>query len=325
VEKAGLSAQPSLNRVRLASLIGLVLIICCALLFTGSSGAQERLRIVTTTTDLKSLAEAVGGERVAVTSLVPPSFDPEEYQPKPQDVARLKDAGLVVRVGLDFDLWFDRLLTHASLTEPKLRDMRRGGPAHVDTSAAIAVLDIRGASVGPSDGHAHGSGNPHYWLDPKNAEIITGNILEALARRDPDHAAVYEANRLAFLGRLSIKLSKWEQKAAPLHGRAMVAYHNSWAYFARRFRLNIVDLIEPRPGVPPSPAHLAKLMRVMRAHNVGIILRQPLEPEKDAAFLARGTGAKLVLLAGSVGVLPSATDYFSIFDSNIDALLTVAP
>jgi ABC-type Zn uptake system ZnuABC Zn-binding protein ZnuA len=323
--EAGLSAQPSFVRVRAVLLLIAIGLVCCALLFAASSSAQERLRIVTTTTDLKSLAETVGGDRVVVTSLVPPSVDPEEYQPKPQDVARLKDTGLVVRVGLDFDLWLDRLLTQASFTEPKLREMRRGWPDHVDASAAIAVLDIRGASVGPSDGHAHGSGNPHYWLDPKNAEIITGNILEALARRDPEHAAFYEANRLAFLQRLAAKLSHWEKKAAPLQGRAMIAYHNSWAYFARRFRLNIIDLIEPRPGVPPSPAHLAKLMRSMREHNVGIILRQPLEPEKDAAFLARGTGAKLVLLAGSVGVLPSAADYFSLFDSNIDALLAAAP
>ena len=306
-------------------LVRLAIIACWALTLVEAGGAQERVRIITTTTDLKSLAEAVGGDRVIVTSLVPPSFDPEEYQPKPQDVARLKEASLVVRVGLDFDLWLDRLLTQASFSEPKLRELRRGGPAHVDASAAIAVLDVRGASVGPSDGHAHGSGNPHYWLDPKNAEIITGNILEALARRDPEHAGVYEANRVAFLDRLAASLALWEQKATPLHGRAMVAYHNSWAYFARRFRINIVDLIEPRPGVPPSPAHLAKLMRGMREQNVGIILRQPLDPEKDAAFLARGTGAKIVLLAGSVGVLPSASDYIALFDSNLDALLAAKP
>lgn len=301
------------------------LVACIAAALAGSGFAQERLRIVTTTTDLKALAEAVGGERVQVTSLVPPGFDPEEYQPKPQDLTRLKDAGLVVRVGLDFDLWLDRLVTQASLTDPKLREMRRGGPAHLDASAGIAVLDIRGASVGPADGHAHGSGNPHYWLDPKNAEIVTGNILEMLAQRDPEHAGIYEANRLAFLQRLSAKLMEWEQKTARLQGRAMVAYHNSWAYFARRFRLNIVELIEPRPGVPPSPAHVAKLMRTMRDQKVGIILRQPREPEKDAAFLARGSGAKLVLLAGSVGVLPGAKDYLSLFDSNIDALLAAVP
>jgi ABC-type Zn uptake system ZnuABC Zn-binding protein ZnuA len=323
---AGLSVQLSRDRACGASCLwGAAVIACWALLSAESAGASERLRIVTTTSDLKSLAEAVGGDRVTVTNLVPPHFDPEEYQPKPQDIARLKDAGLVVRVGLDFDLWFDRLLTQASLTEPRLREMRRGGPAHIDASAAIAVLDIRGASVGPSDGHAHGSGNPHYWLDPKNAEIITGNILEGLARRDPEHTVLYESNRAAFLDRVAGKIAQWEQKAAPLQQRAMVAYHNSWTYFARRFRLNIVDLIEPRAGVPPSPAHLAKLMRSMREQGVGIILRQPLEPEKDASFLARRTGAKLVLLAGSVGVLPKATDYIALFDSNIDALLAVAP
>ena len=108
-------------------------------------------------------------------------------------------------------------------------------------------------SVGPGDGHAHGSGNPHYWLDPKNAEIITANILEALARIDPANAADYEANRLAFLARLQAKLAEWEAKLAPLKAMPIVAYHNSWPYFARRFRLDFVGFIETKPGVPPSP------------------------------------------------------------------------
>src|SRR5215218_5981322 len=273
--RSGLPPQPRPYSERpVLLLVRLAIVACWALTFVEPGGAQEPLRIVTTTTDLKSLAEAVGGDRVIVTSLVPPSFDPEEYQPKPQDVARLKEASLVVRVGLDFDLWLDRLLAQASFSEPKLRELRRGGPAHVDASAAIAVLDVRGASVGPADGHAHGSGNPHYWLDPKNAEIITGNILEALARRDPENAGVYEANRVAFLDRLAASLALWEQKATPLHGRAMVAYHNSWAYFARRFRLNFIGTIEPKPGVPPSPAHLAGLIRTMREHGVRIVVRQ---------------------------------------------------
>ena len=130
--------------------------------------AQDRIQVVTTTTDLRSLTEAVGGERVVAVSLVPPSMDAEEYQPKPQDVLRLKHARLLVRVGLDYDLWLDRLLAQAGRPE-----ISRGGPAYVDASFGIAVLELRGMSVGPGDGHAHGSGNPHYWLDPKNAEIIT--------------------------------------------------------------------------------------------------------------------------------------------------------
>ena len=134
--------------------------------------AQDRIQVVTTTTDLRSLTEAVGGDRVAAVSLVPPNMDAEEYQPKPQDVVRLKQARLV-RVGLDYDLWVDRLLTQAETGDRPRR------PGYVDASFAIAVLELRGMSVGPGDGHAHGSGNPHYWLDPKNAEIITANILEA--------------------------------------------------------------------------------------------------------------------------------------------------
>jgi ABC-type Zn uptake system ZnuABC Zn-binding protein ZnuA len=302
----------------------LALLAACVLTLVSSGQAQERIRIVTTTTDLRSLAESVGGDRVDVTSLVPASFDPEEYQPKPHDVARLKGASVVVRVGLDFDLWFDRLITQATLTQADVRGIRRGGPGYLDASTAIAVLDIRGANVGIGDGHAHGSGNPHYWLDPKNAEIITGHILETLVRADPPNAAYYEQNRLAFLARLDLKLPEWEEKLAPLRGRPMIAYHNSWAYFARRFRLNFVDYIEPKPGVPPSPAQLAKLMRLVRERDVRFIVRQPHEPEKDVAFLARETRAKVVLLAASVGGLPAATDYVSLFDANVAALLAAA-
>src|SRR5712691_2787492 len=204
--------------------------VCLALAAPGR--AQDRIQVVTTTTDLRSLTEAVGGERVAAVSLVPANMDAEEYQPKPQDVLRLKNARMLVRVGLDYDLWVDRLLAQADKPE-----ISRGGPGYVDASFAIPVLELRGMSVGPGDGHAHGSGNPHYWLDPKNAEIITGTILEALARIDPANAASYEANRLSFLSRLQAKLTEWEEKLAPFKAMPIVAYHNSWPYFARRFRL----------------------------------------------------------------------------------------
>ena len=154
--------------------------------------AQERIQVVATTTDLRSLAEAVGGDRIVAVNLVPASMDAEDYQPKPQDILRLKNAHMLVRVGLDYDLWIDRLLVQVGK-----REIGRGGPGYVDASFAISVLELRGMSVGPGDGHAHGSGNPHYWLDPKNAEIVTGTILEALARIDPANAVadVVDFNR----------------------------------------------------------------------------------------------------------------------------------
>jgi ABC-type Zn uptake system ZnuABC Zn-binding protein ZnuA len=287
-------------------------------LLPAASGAlaQERLAVVTSTTDLKALVEAVGGERVAVTTIAPATMDAEDYQPKPQDVARVKGARLVVRVGLDYDLWFDRLLAQAGRAE-----LMRGQAGYVDASYAIAVLEVRGAAVGPGDGHAHGNGNPHYWLDPKNAEIITATILEALGRLDPDCAQEFERNRQTFLLTLAGRISEWERRMTVLQGRALVAYHNSWAYFARRFRLDIAGFIEPKPGVQPSPAHLAAMIRSMREKNVAIVIREPYEPERDVAFLAAKSGASVAVLAASVGATPQARDYVALFDADVDTLV----
>ena len=281
--------------------------------------AEDRVQVVTTTTDLRSLAEAVGGDRIVAVSLVPPGLDAEDYQAKPQDVLRLKNARMLVRVGLDYDLWVDRLLAQVGRPE-----ISRGGAAYVDTSLAIAVLELRGMSVGPGDGHAHGSGNPHYWLDPKNAETITANILEALARIDPANAATYEANRQTFLARLNAKLTEWEARLGPLRSMPMVAYHNSWPYFARRFRLDFVGFIETKPGVPPSPSHLAGIVRDMRARGARIVIREPNEPERDVAFVAGKAGAQVVTLAASVGALPRTDDYISLFDADVEALTAAA-
>jgi ABC-type Zn uptake system ZnuABC Zn-binding protein ZnuA len=281
--------------------------------------AQERISVVATTTVLRSLAEAVGGERVAVASLVPANLDAEDYQPKPQDVLRLKSARLLVRVGLDYDLWVDRLVAQAG--NPALG---RGGPGYVDTSFGVAVLELRGMSVGPSDGHAHGSGNPHYWLDPRNAETITATILDGLARIDPAHAREYESNRAAFLARLKDKIAEWEATLAPLKAMPIVAYHNSWPYFARRFRLDFVAFIETKPGVPPSPSHLAGIVQTMRARGVRIVVREPHEPKRDAAFVAGKAGASVVTLTTSVGGLPGTGDYIALFDVNVEALRAAA-
>ena len=263
-------------------LVALCLASGLALGQTTPSRAQDRIRVVATTTDLRSLTESVGGDFIDAVSLVPANFDAEEYQPKPQDVLRLKDAKLVVRVGLDYDLWFDRLLEATAA-----RELRRGGPGYVDASYGIAPLEVRGVTIGPGDGHAHGSGNPHYWLDPKNAEFITANILWGLARIDPANAKSYEANRQAFLARLSTKLTEWEARLAPLKGMPLIAYHNSWPYFARRFRLDFADFLEIRPGVPSTPSHLAGIIEAMRTRGVRIVVREPHEPERDVS-LCRG-------------------------------------
>jgi len=292
---------------------------CFALAQTTPVQAEERIRVVTTTTDLRSLVEAVGGDLVDVVSLVPANFDAEEYQPKPQDGLRLKKARLAVRVGLDYDLWFDRLLEASAV-----REHRRGGPGYIDASFGIAPLEVRGVSIGPGDGHAHGSGNPHYWLDPKNAEFITASIMEGLARIDPSHTGTYESNRQAFLARLSAKITEWEERLAPLRQTPIIAYHNSWPYFARRFRLDFADFLEIKPGVPSTPSHLAAVIDTMRSRGVRLVVREPHEPERDVAFVAAKTGASVVVLAASVGALPGTEDYLALFDTDVEALVKAA-
>src|SRR5262249_50903516 len=281
--------------------------------------SQDRIQVVTTTTDLRSLAEAVGGDRVVAVSLIPPNLDAEEYQPKPQDVLRLKQAQLLVRVGLDYDLWLDRPWARARRLK-----IGRGGLLLGVASCEGAVRDGGGRRAGGGADHPKGGEPPHFWLKQKKAEINTANILEALARIDPANARTYEANRRAFLTRLNAKLTEWESRLSALKSMPIVAYHNSWPYFARRFRLDVIGFIETKPGVPPSASHLAAIVRDMRARGARFVLREPHEPERDVAFVASRAGAQVVTLAASVGALPGADDYISLFDVNVEALTTTA-
>lgn len=272
------------------------------------------VRVVATTTDLRALVEAVGGARVAVQSLVPAVAEAEEYVPKAQDTARLAGAEVVVRVGLDYDLWLEKLLR-----APALAHLRRGQPAHVDASNGITLLDVRAGGLA-EHGHAHGSGNPHYWLDPRNAEAITAGIALALGQADPAGAPEFDRRRAAFLARLDARVAEWTRRLSVLEGRPLLVYHGAWPYFARRFRMGIAGVIEPRPGVPPSPAHLVVLARTARERGVAAIVREVREPDRHVQHLAARSGCPVAVLVASVGVVPQAETYEALFDFNVAAL-----
>ena len=212
----------------------------------------------------------------------------------------MRQARAVIRVGVDYDLWLDRLL-------------REARHVHViDASTDVALLDVRAGGIGPGDGHAHGRGNPHYWLDPANAEMITATILEGFAKLDPANTQRYDANRRLFLARLDGKLAEWSRslKNAP----PLIAHPDTWPYFARRFRLRFVGIIEPRPGIAPSPAHLASLVARARTEKAGFVVREAHEPRRDAEFIAAKSGAKVVTLRST------GDDYLSLIDGNVRAL-----
>ena len=291
---------------------------CIVATFLASSAAlAQKLRVVATTSDLASLAEAVTGDLARVETIIPPSADPEAFEPRPSDLSRLKGASVVVRVGLGYDHWLDKLLSlHGDAA------VNRRGAGYVDASFGIPLLEVKGSSVDPAnrDGHAHGLANPHYWLDPVNAEIITGGIAEAGIRAAPEMAEKIIANRDGFLVWLKARLTEWEQLLAPHRAAPLIAYHNTWPYFARRFRLNIVDVVENKAGVTPSPARLAKLAATIREQKIRVIMHEPFEPEEASQLLARRTGAVVVTLAPSIGSVPAATDYPTLFDYNVGTL-----
>ena len=299
---------------RLPALV-LVLLLAAAPAWGGGA-----LSVVTTTTDLKALVEAVGGDRVSVESLALAIHDPHAVEVKPGQLARLREAALLVRVGLDHEPWLARPLRSAGNAR-----LLPGGPGDLDVSAGVELLQAETVRARPErGGHVHGLGNTHYWLDPENARVMTATILGGLARVAPAEQAAFTANRVRFLERLDAGLTRWTRAMTPLAGLRVVVAHDSWPYFARRFGLIVVAAIEPSPGVPPSPRSLGALTARMREGGVRLIIAEPWSNASVVAQVATRSGARAVILAASVGAEPEARDYVTLFDLNVRRLAETA-
>jgi ABC-type Zn uptake system ZnuABC Zn-binding protein ZnuA len=272
--------------------------------------AATALSVAASTTDLRDLVATVGGDRVRVESLTDPRQDPHTREIVPRQIALLKSAALLVRIGLDHEPWLPRALAAAGTT-----------PRDVDISRGVAVLDPDiprlSADARP---HLHAWGNPHYWLDPANAHAITTSILEALAAARPRDRAFFTDNRARFLARLDAALTRWRARLAPFAGARLVVVHDTWPYFARRFGLDIAGAVEETPGVPPSPAHLGRLIERMRAAGVRTIVAEPGASSAIVRRVADATGARVVTLVPSVGAEPGASDYLALFDLDVERL-----
>jgi ABC-type Zn uptake system ZnuABC Zn-binding protein ZnuA len=290
------------------------------LLWPADVWGAEPLSVVTTSTDLKSLVEAVGGERVRVESLAAPLQDPHAVEVKPGQLAKLKAAALLVRIGLDHEPWLGRALR-------TLGDSRfaRESPHYLDTSKGIQLLQAETPRVTADKGtHVHGFGNTHYWLDPENGRLISAAILAALLRLAPVDRPYFEANRKRFLDQLDGRLKGWLQTMARYKGTRVVAVHETWPYFAQRFGLMIVAVVEPNPGVPPSPSYLDSLIQKMRDSGIKLLLADPYSNASVVRQVATQSGATAVTLVPSVSGDPGAADYLSLFDFNIKRLSQAA-
>jgi zinc/manganese transport system substrate-binding protein len=229
---------------------------------------------------------------------------------------KLRRADLLVENGLELDAWVDVAIQGANNGR-----VVRGGPGRLDASRNVPVLEVPTGRVDRSLGDVHPQGNPHYTIDPGLAPIITQNILEGLARVAPQHRATFEKNRSAFLARLDAEMARWTQAMAPLKGARIVAYHPDFIYFLTRFGLVQVGALEDRPGIPPSPSHLAQLIRRMKEERVKAVLVEPWNDQKLAARVAEDAGARAVVIAPSVGAVKGADTYFATIDYNVRTLV----
>ena len=269
----------------------------------GHGLAQEKLRIIATSADLKSLVESVGGARVDVESLATPQQDAHAIELKPAQLARVRGAAMLIRVGLDHEPW----LAKVRLPE---------GVVVVDASRGVRLLQTHIPRLRVERrAHVHAFGNTHYWLDPANAVPITAAIREALVKLSPQDTKLFDDNRSAFINTLTKKSDSWSRALAPFRGVKAVVVHDSWSYFAERFGLQIVAAAEPNPGIPPSAAELAALFQRMRESGVRILIADTHSNPALVRQIATRGGAHAVTL------LPSGNDYIGLFDENVSRLV----
>jgi ABC-type Zn uptake system ZnuABC Zn-binding protein ZnuA len=286
-------------------------------LLAGNAFAAK-LNVVTTTSDLASITTAIGGDYVNVTSVARGYQDPHFVEPKPSFLLLLRKADLLAAIGLDLEIgWLPALIDQSRNAR-----IRPGSAGYLDVSRGVEILDRPAGAVNRSMGDVHPMGNPHYWLDPANAVRIAIQVEKKLEELQPANAAYFQKRLNAFKVQMNDANKRWTAALAPYKGAKIVTYHNSWPNFMRRYGINVVGFVEPKPGVPPSPSHLFQLINMMKAQKVKVIVMEPYFDHKTPQSVAERTGAQLVVLYPSVGGAKSGTDdYFALFDRNIATLI----
>jgi zinc/manganese transport system substrate-binding protein len=275
----------------------------------------DRIRVVTTTAELRALTQALAGDRVEVDSLVRGNQNPHDFEVRPSQMVKLRRADLVILNGLELDGWAEVSIQGAN--NPRLIP---GGPGRVDASAGIQVLEVPTGRVDRSMGDVHPAGNPHYTLDPGMVPTITANIVQGLARMAPEQRGAFEQGRQTFLAKLESAMAEWAQTIAPFKGTKLVVDHSLWAYFFARYGLVLAGTVEERPGIPPTPGHLVRLAALMKAEGVKALILEPWGDRKLADRLASETGAKVVLMAPGAGAVKGTDAYLDWVAYNVNAL-----
>jgi len=286
------------------------------LLLISAFTSHAALQVVTTTQDLAAIAQAVGGEQVEVQSLTQGTRDPHFATAKPSMIRQVFGADLLLVIGADMEIgWLPPLLQSARNSR-----VQPGNPGYLDLSSAVVLLDKISGPVSRSMGDVHAKGNPHYWLDPRNGLRMAQAIATRLSEMDPAHKDDYQRRLNTFEQIMGTKLPLWQAELAPLKGKRVIAYHKSFIYLADAFGFQIIDEIEPMPGITPGASTLSTLVERIKTEHIGLLIMEPYYERRSANYLNEQTAIRMVVLPQSVGAQTDINTYFDLFDAIVAAL-----
>ncbi len=277
---------------------------------TASLAPARPLRVVTTIQDLADIAQFIGGTQVSTSSLIQGVQDPHFIEPRPSMVARVRRADLLIVVGMELDIWAFALVDAA-----RNRRLTPGSPGYLNASARIRKLEVpeAGVRLDAGQGHVHPSGNPHYLLDPLNGIVVAETIAARLVELRPEQADYFNDNLERFRKKTTTLAEEITESLAAHSPLRILTYHKSWEYFAARFGIEIVGVLEPLPGISPTSRHLAQMVNLARERDVNLILQASFYDQRAANFVSRQTGMPVVVAPAYVGGVDAADDYFSMF------------
>jgi zinc/manganese transport system substrate-binding protein len=295
-----------------------ILPVLLVLAASGIAGAASRLNVVTSTEDLAAITREVGGDRVNVDSIAKGYQDPHFVEPKPSFLLKLQKADLLEVVGLQLEIgWLPTLITQSRNSK-----IQPASPGYLDLSKYCQILEIPTGQVTRAMGDVHPLGNPHYWLDPENGRRIAKAVRDKLSALQPADNSYFAEHYADFDRRLTAAQKVWESKMAPYRGRKVVTYHRSWPNFCDRFGLVVVDYVEPKPGIPPTPSHTLDLINTMQRENIKLILVEPYFDLRTPNSIAQKIGGEVIVLLPSVGGVKEVKDYFQLFDYDMNLLVS---
>lgn len=284
----------------------------------GVSGAAPKINVITATQDLASIAAEVGGDRITAEAIAKGYQDPHFVEPKPSFLLKLQKADLLLAVGLQLEIgWLPPLITQSGNTKIQV-----GNPGYLEMAQFCQILEIPAGQVTRAMGDVHPLGNPHYWLNPENGRRISKALAAKFSEMRPADAAYFNQRDADFAKRLTDAEKRWDAALAPYRGRKVITYHRSWPNFCERFGLVVVDYVEPKPGIPPTPAHTLEVINTMKRDQIKLILVEPYFDLRTPNSIAHATGGTVAVLMPSVGGLKEITDYFKLFDYDVNLLVS---